>query len=508
MKKLPYWLSLALCGWASHAYAQNEVDALRYSETQFGGSARTLGIGGANTAVGADIGNISSNPAGLGLFQQSEINLTLGYATDNANGQYNGTGSKFGDTRNSLHVGGFGIVFANRRPDSDNSSDWRAGTFAIGMSRLNDFNRNFRYNGTTNDQQSLFKRLREPQDFNRNIAAQDSTQQFYNLDGLAYGAYLTNLDSAGVSTVPRPTTDIQQQERVTSTGGQSQYTFAYGASYRDKLYLGGSIGIVNTRFDQTRDFIEADANGAVSLDLYDRVQTRGTGFNLRIGAIYRATDYVRLGASVQSPTWSRLTDTYSSQLNTTFTPPLTLVDNNNNVIQSIPNGVAGIPVSNYSYSVTTPFRANGGVAVLLGKYGFLSGDLEYVNYNQARLSTNSSSSDNYGFADENQAVRDLYQSALNLRLGGEARYDIFRFRLGYAHYGDPYKTNDFDRSQSYYTAGLGLRQRGFFLDVAGVYNTSNRYYSPYTLVNRSQPEPVISVDANRFTASVTAGVTF
>ena len=506
MKKLPYWLSLALCGWASHAYAQTEVDALRYSETQFGGSARTLGIGGANTAVGADIGNISSNPAGLGLFQQSEVNLTLGYATDNSNGQYNGTGSKLGDSRNSLHVGGFGIVFANRRPDSDNSSDWRAGTFAIGMSRINDFNRNFRYSGTTNDQQSLFQRLREPQRFNGNIAAQDSLQQYDNLDGLAYGAYLTNLEPAGVSTVPRPNTAIQQQERVTSTGGQSQYTFAYGASYRDQLYVGGGIGIVNTRFDQTRDFIEADANGAVSLDLYDRLQTRGTGFNLRIGAIYRATDYVRLGASVQSPTWSRLTDTYSTQLNTTFAPPLTLVDGNNNPVQSIPSGAANIPTSNYSYSVTTPFRANGGVAVLLGKYGFLSGDLEYVNYNQARLNSNSSSGGNYSFANENQAVRDQYQSALNLKLGAEARYALFRARLGYAHYGDPYKTNDFDRSQSYYTAGLGVRQNGFFLDVAGVYNTSNRYYSPYALVDGSQP--VISVDANRFTASVTAGVTF
>ena len=504
MKNLPYWLSLALCGWASHAFAQNEVDALRYSETQFGGSARTLGIGGANTAVGADIGNISSNPAGLGLFQQSEIDLTLGYATDNSNGRYNGTGSKFGDTRNSLQVGGFGIVFANRRPDSDNSSDWRAGTFAIGMARVNDFNRNFRYTGNTNDQQSLFQRLREPQVSNQNIDDQYKNG-YTNLDGIAYGSYLTNLNNVGTETVPRPNTTIRQQERVTSTGGQSQYTFAYGASYRDKLYLGGGIGVVNTRFDQTRDFVEADANNAVSLDLYDRLQTRGTGFNLRVGGIYRATDYVRLGASVQSPTWSRLTDTYSTQLNTTFTPPVELVDNNGNV-QSIPSGAADIPTSNYSYSVTTPFRANGGVAVLLGKYGFLSGDLEYVNYNQARLSSNSSSSESYSFANENQNVRDLYQSALNLKLGAEARYALFRARLGYAHYGDPYKTNDFDRSQSYYTAGLGLRQSSFFLDVAGVYNTSNRYYSPYVLNDGSQP--VISVDANRFTASVTAGVTF
>lgn len=503
MKNLKYWLGVAFCGWASHAFAQNEVDALRYSQTQFGGSARTLGIGGANTAVGADIGNISSNPAGLGLFQQSEVNLTLGYGADNTSSTYNNTGASTDDSRSSLHVGGFGIVFANRRPDNDNSTDWRAGTFAIGMSRISDFNSNFRYTGSANDQQSLFQRLREPQ-----VSNQDIDNQFQNgytnLDGLAYGAYLTNLNNTGVETINR-NGPVQQQESVLSSGGQSQYSFAYGASYRDKFYVGGALGVVNTRFDQTREYVETSADAAVGLNLYDRLQTRGTGFNLRIGGIYRATDILRVGASVQTPTWSRLTDTYSSQLNTTFSPPLQLQDNNGNVT-SIPTGAAATQTNNYTYSVTTPFRANGGVAVLLSKYGFLSGDLEYVNYGQARLNSNSASGDNYSFANENQAVRDSYQSTVNLRLGAEARLAIFRARLGFARYGDPYKTNDFDRTQNYFTGGLGLRQNNFYLDLAGVYNTSSRFYSPYTLASGAQP--VINTSANRFTTSVTVGVSF
>jgi len=504
MKNLKYWLSIAFCGWASHAFAQTEVDALRYSQTQFGGSARTLGIAGANTAVGADIGNLSSNPAGLGLYQQSEANLTLGYGVTNTSSLYNGVGNAADDSRNSLHVGGFGFVFANRRADNDNTTDWRAGTFAVGMTRINDFNTNFRYAGSVNDRQSLFQRLREPTVSNQDIDDQ-YVNGYTNLDGLAYGAYLTNLDSAGVSTVMR-NGPVQQQESILASGGQSQYSFAYGASYRDKLYLGGSLGIVNTRFDQTRELTEVSSDGAVSLNSYDRLQTRGTGFNLRIGAIYRANDLVRLGVSVQSPTWSRLTDTYSSQLNTVFTPPKQLVDDNGNVVQSIPTAATSTPTNNYTYSVTSPFRANGGIAVLLSKYGFVSGDLEYANYGQARLNSNSASSENYSFADENQAVRNLYRSTVNLRLGAEGRFNIFRVRLGYARYGDPYKTNDFDRTQNYFTGGLGLRQNNFYLDLAGVYNTSNRYYSPYTLAGNLQP--VINTSANRFTTSVTVGLAF
>ena len=79
MKKRILWLSLALvAGQASHAFAQGASDALRYSRLQFGGPARTQGIAGANVALGADFGNLSSNPAGLGLYQRSEFHVAPG----------------------------------------------------------------------------------------------------------------------------------------------------------------------------------------------------------------------------------------------------------------------------------------------------------------------------------------------------------------------------------------------------------------------------------------------
>ena len=81
------WLGLPLALGASRAFAQDEADALRYSRLQFGGSARTLGIGGANVALGADYGSVSSNPAGLGLYQKSEIQITPGFGVSSGDGQ-------------------------------------------------------------------------------------------------------------------------------------------------------------------------------------------------------------------------------------------------------------------------------------------------------------------------------------------------------------------------------------------------------------------------------------
>ncbi|SMB93495.1 hypothetical protein SAMN00120144_2645 [Hymenobacter roseosalivarius DSM 11622] len=504
MKNLKYAFALSLLSVASQAFAQYEVDALRFSRTQFGGPARTLGIGGANVAVGADLGNLSSNPAGLGLFQRSEFSFTPG--TGLGNTESTGLGATTTDSRNSLHVGSLGAAFTNRRPDSDTANPWRAGTFAVGLTRLNDFNTSFRYNGRAEVGSDIFERL-----------SQDRGQ---TLDDLAFNTYLTDTDSRNRTVISQPFENVganagylNQSETVVTTGSQTQFDFGYGASYHDKLYIGGAIGIVSTRYNSTSTFQANDPDPGTgpgtsfsNLTLRDDLHTQGSGFNARLGVIYRLTDIVRLGAAVHSPTYMRLTESYSSSLQASFNRPVT-VDG-----QQYSSASDQSDLGDFDYTLTTPSRASGGATVLVGKYGFLSGDVEYVDYSQARLSNDNTAEDpnntgsRYDFGPHNDAIRSLYRSAVNLRVGGEARYDAFRFRLGYARYGDPYQANDFDRTRQYVTGGLGLRQNNFFVDVAGVYNTDKRFYRPYELTNGRGP--VISVDANRFTTSVTAGITF
>ena len=51
-------------------------DALRFSQTNYGSSARFKGMGNAQIGVGGDISSLGGNPAGLGLFTRSEFVLT------------------------------------------------------------------------------------------------------------------------------------------------------------------------------------------------------------------------------------------------------------------------------------------------------------------------------------------------------------------------------------------------------------------------------------------------
>ncbi|HEX8658509.1 MAG TPA: hypothetical protein VF690_13275 [Hymenobacter sp.] len=524
MKKRIIWLSLALvAGPAGHAFAQGASDALQYSRLQFGGPARTQSIGGANVALGADFGNLTSNPAGLGLFQKSEVHLTpgLGFGQSDARIEGNVAGLQ-NEGKNSFHIGSAGLVLANRRPDSDQSTNWRGGSFALGFTRLADFNMASRYQGSVNNNQSFLSRLRPDADAARTPGAfadldYQADNNSYNTDlGLAYGAYLANIvvtrigaprDSAVV--LRQQSNVLNQSELVVSSGSVSQFDFGYGASYRDRLYIGGAIGIVSSNYRQVRTLTESDNDPNTyfnSLTSRSELKTSGTGFNARLGLIYRASDAIRVGGSVQTPTFLRLSDTSTESLSANFSAQGT-----DNIPDDLPVGETtpvSFPANDYAYTLTTPFRANGGVAVTIGKYGFVTGDVEYVGYGQARLRNDSqdANGDDYSFSAENSDIQNRYKSAVNLRFGAEGRFDIFRARLGYARYGDPYELEtSSQRAQNFYTGGLGLRQGNFFVDAAVVYTDYNQLYTPYSVGGL---EPLIKVNNTRVTTSLTAGLTF
>ena len=58
---------------AASAAAQDMYDALRYSDYNYYGTARTIGMGNAVTALGGDLGSIGINPAGSAVNSYSQF---------------------------------------------------------------------------------------------------------------------------------------------------------------------------------------------------------------------------------------------------------------------------------------------------------------------------------------------------------------------------------------------------------------------------------------------------
>ena len=75
MKKI-FIGALLLAGMS--AYAQETYQNAEIAIDDLNGTARYIGMGGAMEALGADISTINTNPAGIGLFRRSQVNMSMG----------------------------------------------------------------------------------------------------------------------------------------------------------------------------------------------------------------------------------------------------------------------------------------------------------------------------------------------------------------------------------------------------------------------------------------------
>ena len=172
--------------------------------------------------------------------------------------------------------------------------------------------------------------------------------------------------------------------------------------------------------------------------------------------IFKATDWLRFGAAVHTPTRISIQDNYS-----------------NSIASNVKEGkkTAESPDGNFNYFITTPFRALGSVGFVIGRRGLINADYEYVSYGKARLNSTPNV-----FSQINSFIQDEYKAAGNIRIGGELRIDPFTLRGGYALYGSPFtKGKNIHANRSNYTAGVGFRKNSFFIDFATVVATYKDY---------------------------------
>src|SRR5690554_8047142 len=82
MNRKKITLLAALLCLAGASQAQYLEDAMRFSQPEYGGSARFRAMGNASTSLGGDLSSITGNPAGLGFFNNSDAGISLNYFND------------------------------------------------------------------------------------------------------------------------------------------------------------------------------------------------------------------------------------------------------------------------------------------------------------------------------------------------------------------------------------------------------------------------------------------
>ncbi|MFY0651658.1 MAG: hypothetical protein JXQ96_06475 [Cyclobacteriaceae bacterium] len=500
-------------------------EALLFSRTNPGGSARIQGIGGSQIALGGDISSANSNPAGLGFFNKSVFSFTPQFNSLESDTDFRGRNTN--TFKNNFNISNMGVVFNSSR--NIEGSKFKGGSFSLSFQRVNDFHNEVNYEAYSNDNSIIDSYIE--------TAGTNNPENLSGFESLAYDHFLMDLADYDLPSTepfyieengvifPNPGDGVfegygspfgresnpyslpRQSGSIRTRGAQYQWNLSYGANYDDTFYFGGGIGVQSTSYTRERTYIEdefAFEDGTID-DLLndfrvdDRLSITGIGINATLGVIVRPMDFFRFGLTYVTPTYSSFNEESDYLFATSWNPSYSYDVGDDVIGLDEITDESDLLLSNYRFR--TPSKLSIGTAFFLGKGGFLTGDVEFVDYASAQVKSN-----DFSVTADNRTINNLYKSAVNYRLGGEFRYDMFRFRAGYAYQGDPFASDDISNSIKRVSGGIGCRLQDYYVDFAVTKSNSDATFTPYNLLDGTEPLAEIQNSSTSF--NVTLGFNF
>lgn len=458
--------TILLIGISTASFAQNAIDAVRYSNIQTQGSARFEAMGGSFGATGADVSSNQINPAGYGRYSSSIFSLTGHYNQVKSASTFENNATR--DQKGNFKLPNVSFVIAKDISRKNNGMLYNQ--FGFSYNRMENFTARKTYQG------KLYKSLLDEfanygQGIDPNYLPPFTTMLAWNtyaIDPNGNGGYVANLAA----------NDTMFHSRTIHTkGGIGNYSFNYSFNYLNKLYFGTNLGISTINY--TDQYIHSETNNPNSVAMIDSfnydytLNTKGSGFNLKLGTIYAPANFLRLGLAFHTKTYYNLKDSWTANM-TTFRTDGTF---------TIPEEY--IPTGKYKYRLRTPGKWIASAGFIFKNVGAINVDVEYLNYRGNRLkSTRDFSYDPEpnDYAYQNQEMKDLLRPVVNIRVGGEVVFATNYFvRLGFAHYPQPYK-NELSGSYqatSVYSCGIGIRLKKVNFDLAYKLQNNNFDYIAY-----------------------------
>jgi hypothetical protein len=468
------------------------------------GTARSMAMGNAFTALGADMVSASLNPAGIGMYTSGDVNLTpmLQYSESKMKGSepyY--LGASRGDqdfTDDTLRFGfsNFGFVFPVFR------SAEAVTNINVGFvyNRIADFSQNYmgatRNQPYTNTMANVFCTLSNIDGLQTN---DDGTMNFGNDpyywgSVLAYKNGLTNKDDQDwfVDRIGEGAS-IDQYTAVETRGSVGEYAMTMGMNFIDKLYFGLSLGLQTLDYrremfyGENYNYTERPSGDVMpyQLDYMNYMQSTeysGTGVNVKVGVTARPVDWLRVGVAYHSPTFYSVDLFYKAEM---WSSTLS-AGNNPDGYDVGPKGYMYDRASTgvwedsgpYSWEFRTPSRLLVGSAVTIARRVIVSADYERSWYQTLHLMSSPIESLNYG-----ATMDKVFKGSDTVRVGAEGFVlPYLALRAGYIWSGntlrDEFKdavfTHPLTTSTSSITAGVGLKfSEDFYLDLAYQYNVVN-----------------------------------
>jgi len=532
--------------------AQSMSDGLLFSENNYTGTARTMAMGNAFTALGGDLGSIGLNPAGSAVASYSQVTITPGLNVSCFNSSAT-TGSSYGfaDHRKGSNCTGslpnIGVTIAldtHRNTGlkrvtfgfvSNETMNYAENSLATGINDATSLSGSFASGATglsrDNITGSAAYDINWADDWRyvlANNAGAISTISGSNVDyvGAAQGYSATN-DGYEFYNLGRLDQSFGREKR----GAKRDIMLNFGFDFSDMLYLGFNIGVTELSYKYDQYLRETPADGelenfAINFDggsttYFESMRHNyyfdadGTGLYAKVGAIVTPNNWLKLGAAIQTPTSLDMDEFWGQSVETSFK-------------NSYYNGADTTPESQNSYRLRTPFLANFGIAATILSQAIVSVDYEITDYKTMKFKGERRMDDEY-FDNVNRDISDYMGVSHNLRAGVEYKpVNKFAIRAGYNLLTCPEKYGDEGSGALKYikanthSASFGIgysSNRMFFADAAVRYMKQyTEYVTPYQYYildgngnlseNADVPVPTIEFQRSLWTVALTLGLRF
>ena len=485
---------IAVLSLISGIKAQNVEDALRYSQVFYGGTARFMSMGGAFTALGADMSSLSQNPAGLGVFRSSEVTISPQLNNINTSAGFNGVTS---DYLYNFHLNQAGFV--------SNIISKKSGKGLISLNvgysfnKTNNLNQSIRIDGINTSSSLADYWAGESYNIYKD-ELKDKVQDAF----LAYDSYIIDTLSGSNNQYGTvfsnygdnpPSVYGQKVHRLVSNEGYTgEHAISVGGNFSNKIFFGATFGISSIRYmSQFQHTESTDLDLASKFKRFtytDYFEDKGTGYSFKLGTIIKPVEMLRIGLAFHSPVWYKIDEYFFENITSDFTSGDHYVSSNE--------------PARYNYALATPLRLLAGVGIQIKKFALLSVDYEFADYSSAKFSE---TGDGYDYSDKNDSIKVHLKPTNNVRVGGEFRINKLYLRAGYSYYGKSYSHGEGNENENLFhssiSCGAGLREQNFSIDFAYTHYNYSQKYKMYPLDNSFYPAIAdLDIKQNMFTLTL------
>ena len=414
---------------ASALFFAQDVSIIRNTSTIYDnisslGTARYNAMAGSMGALGGDASVLNTNPAGLGVFITDDVSASLAINSNKSTASL--AGKSTSQNISKVNLGNASGVLSFQ---SNEQNAWKFVNVGI--------------NYVT---QNVSDKLQSPGNANITSLIQTTPIDYNIFEGHLYE----------------------------TIGHRSKLNLGIGGNYDNKLYIGAAVNFSSVNIEQYNE-VKVSSLNTGKAKYFSRQNTPyiedADGFSLSLGVIGKLSNAVRLGASIESPTW------YSIDREYNFYSKNGLILSQNSYTESrsfrTPTKLtlSGAFIPNKHFAFNVDYRVD------LGKPNFGGGaaDVQLNNFYES-----------------------TYKAQHEVRIGGEYRINSFRIRGGYAFTTSPFKDHTekmFDNNANVVngklsnyivgktqviSAGIGYDFKLFYIDASYQHRThehSNPFFA-------------------------------